>query len=189
MNSKELAKYMEKNGKLLPDTPEMEAMQKKAQKVRLLCQELNAGVYDDVEIREKLSNILEYKVPDSLCVVLPVNVDCGMNLQFGENVFVNSGCQFQDQGGIYIGDNTLIGHQVVFATLNHGEAVKDRGVLEGKPIRVGANVWIGAHATILGGVTIGEGAIVAAGSVVTRDVLEHSIVAGTPAKMVRMVKE
>ena len=59
--------------------------------------------------------------------------------------------------------------------MNHGEAVKDRGVLEGKSIRVGANVWIGAHATILGGVTIGENAIVAAGFVVTRDVLANSV--------------
>ena len=45
--------------------------------------------------------------------------DCGKNIHFGKNVFINSGCRFQDQSGIYIGDNALIGHNVVLATLNH----------------------------------------------------------------------
>ncbi len=75
------------------------------------------------------------------------------NLHIGENVFVNSGCCFQDQEGIWIGDRTLIGHQVVFASLNHDEAIEKRDILHPAPIIVESDVWIGSHATILGGVT------------------------------------
>ena len=46
--------------------------------------------------------------------------------------------------------------------------------------------WIGANATILKGVTVGQGAVIAAGAVVTKDVLPYSIVAGVPAKMIKM---
>jgi acetyltransferase-like isoleucine patch superfamily enzyme len=54
-----------------------------------------------------------------------------------------------------------------------------------EPIRIGDHVWIGMGVTILGGVTVGDGAVVAAGSVVSADVPERSIVAGTPARVVR----
>ena len=42
------------------------------------------------------------------------------NIHLGKGVFSNAGCKFQDQGGIYIGDGALIGHNTVLATLNHG---------------------------------------------------------------------
>lgn len=53
------------------------------------------------------------------------------------------------------------------------------------PIRIGANVWIGDNVSVMSGVTVGDGAILAAGSVVTRDVEPFSIVAGSPARLVR----
>jgi virginiamycin A acetyltransferase len=54
------------------------------------------------------------------------------------------------------------------------------------PVRIGNDVWIGAHAVVLSGVTVGNGAIVGAGSVVTRDVPAYGIVAGNPARLIRM---
>ena len=81
----------------------------------------------------------------------PFTTDCGKNIRVGKNVFINSGCRFQDQGGITLGDETLVGHNVVFATLNHGFAPEDRGTTYPKPIRTGKKVWIGANATILPG--------------------------------------
>jgi acetyltransferase-like isoleucine patch superfamily enzyme len=54
------------------------------------------------------------------------------------------------------------------------------------PVKICEDAWIGAGATILKGVTIGRGAIVAAASVVTRDVAPYAVVAGCPAKMMRM---
>ena len=118
----------------------------------------------------------------------PFFTDFGKNIHLGKNVFINAGCKFQDQGGIYIGDDVLIGHNVVMATLNHDENPKNRANLIAAPIRIGNKVWIGSNATILPGVTIGDGAIIAAGAVVTKDVEECSIVAGIPAKFIRKVK-
>jgi len=55
-----------------------------------------------------------------------------------------------------------------------------------KPIRIGSDVWIGANCVVLAGTTIGEGAVVGAGSVVTRDVEPYSVVAGSPARVLRV---
>ena len=104
-------------------------------------------------------------------------------------MFVNSGWQFQDQGGIIIGDNALIGPKVVLATLNHGFLPEERSTLYPKSIVIGNNVWIGANATVLPGVTIGDNAIVAAGAVVTKDVAPNSIVGGVPAKFIKSILE
>ena len=111
------------------------------------------------------------------------------NIHIGKNVFINAGCKFQDQGGIFIEYGALIGHNVVLATLNHVASPKDRGSMIPAPIRIGKNVWIGANATILPGVTIGDGAIVAAGAVVNRDVPENTVVGGVPAKVIRTIGE
>ena len=102
-------------------------------------------------------------------------------------MFVNSGCCFQDQGGIDIGDNCLIGHQVVFATLNHDLDPAKRAGMHPAPIKLGRNVWVGAHATILAGVTVGDDAVIAAGAVVTKDVPAGAVVGGVPAKIIKHI--
>ena len=118
----------------------------------------------------------------------PFYTDCGKNITVGKNVFINSGCKFQDQGGITIGDGTLIGHNVVLATLNHGIAPEERHDLFPAPIHIGKNVWIGANAVVLPGVAIGDHAVIAAGAVVTKDVPANAVVGGIPAKVIRLIK-
>lgn len=54
-----------------------------------------------------------------------------------------------------------------------------------KPTKIGNDVWIGAQAIILGGISIGDGAVIAANSVVTKDVEPYSIMAGSPAKLIK----
>lgn len=102
-----------------------------------------------------------------------------------ERIFINSGCKFQDQGGVVIGDDCLIGHNTVLATLNHDLAPSRRADMHPAPIVIGRNVWIGANVTVLPGVTIGDNAVVAAASVVKKDVPENSVVVGSPARVVR----
>lgn len=104
-------------------------------------------------------------------------------------MFINSGCRFQDQGGITIGDGTLIGHNVVLATINHDFVPEHRGDNLPAPIVLGKNVWIGANTMILPGVTIGDNAVIAAGSVVTRDVPTDTVVAGVPARKIKNIAE
>ncbi len=150
--------------------------------------ELNSEYHDFDEIRQLFSKLIGKEVSEDFRVFPPFTTDFGKNIHLGKNVFINSGCRFQDQGGIYIGDNALIGHNVVLATLNHEENPQKRGNLIPSPIRIGNDVWIGSNATILAGVTIGDGAIIAAGAVVTRDVEANTIVGGVPARYIRDVR-
>jgi len=60
---------------------------------------------------------------------------------------------------------------------------------ESKPIVIEDDVWIGEYAMILKGVTVGKGSVVAAHAVVTKDVPPMTVVAGNPAKAVKVIKE
>ena len=94
---------------------------------------------------------------------------------------------FTDLGGITIEDNVLFGPRVSLLTVNHIiDPIKRRG-LTTKEITIKKNAWIGAGATILAGVTIGENSIVAANTTVTKDVPDNVIVAGTPAKIIKIL--
>lgn len=159
-----------------------------SQEAQKITCEINCKYHDLDEIRELFSKLVGKKVSDDFRVFPPFTTDFGKNIHLGENVFINSGCRFQDQGGIYIGDNALIGHNVVLATLNHEENPSKRGNLIPAPIKIGNDVWIGSNATILSGVTVGNGAIVAAGAVVTKDVKENTVVGGIPARYIRDIR-
>ena len=127
-----------------------------------------------------------YHTPDEVRALFPpFHTDCGKNTKIGKRVFINAGCQFQDQGGITIGDDVLIGPQTIIATLNHDPDPNKRGGMIPKPVKIGNKVWLGARVTICPGVTIGEGAIVGAGAVVTKDVPPRTVVAGVPARTIK----
>ena len=111
-----------------------------------------------------------------------------LNIINGSIKEMNSCCQFQDQGGITIGDGTLVGPKTVIATLNHHMSPNKRANLIPKPVVIGKNVWIGANATILPGVTIGDGAVIAAGAVVSKDVEANIVVGGVPAKLIKHIE-
>lgn len=93
------------------------------------------------------------------------------------------------RGGITIGDGSLIGHNVVLATINHDLSPFKNRENHYAPIVIEDNVWIGSNATILPGITIGRWAVVAAGAVVTKDVEAYTVVGGVPAKEIRKVKK
>lgn len=59
---------------------------------------------------------------------------------------------------------------------------------EHAPVIIGENVWVGEHSRIQRGVTIGDNAIIAAGAIVTKDVPANAIVAGIPAKVIKMIE-
>ena len=150
--------------------------------------EMNYEYHNLDEIRQLFSKLIDKEVSDDFRVFPPFTTDFGKNIHIGKNVFINSGCRFQDQGGIYIGDNVLIGHNVVLATLNHNENPQKRGNIIPSPIVIGNDVWVGSSVTIVPGVTIGDGAIIAAGAVVTKDVAKNTVVGGVPARYIRDVK-
>ena len=170
------------------NTPEIyEFMNRASDEARRITFELNGAYHSMPEVRDLFARLFGKPVDPSFRVFPPFYTDFGKNITVGKNVFINACCHFQDQGGITLGDNCLVGHNVVFATLNHGFAPEERQSMLPAPIVVGRNVWIGSNSTILQGVTIGDNSIIAAGSVVTKDVPANAIVAGVPARFVRSI--
>lgn len=169
-------------------SPMHEVMHQLSQEALKITAKLNNEYHPPEDIQALFAQLTEEPINETLTVFPPFSTDCGKNLTLGEHVFINSGCRFQDQGGIVIGDRTLIGHNVVLATLNHDMNPNKRGTLHPSPIHIGKDVWIGANATVLPGVTIGEGAVIAAGAVVTNDVAARTVVGGVPAKMLKMIE-
>jgi len=159
-----------------------------SQEALKLTSELNGHYHTPEKIRELFSQLIGKPVEETFAMFPPFYTDCGKNISVGKNVFINSGCRFQDQGGITIGDGALIGHNVVLATLNHDIEPRKRSTMHPAPIVIGKNVWIGANATVVPGVTIGDGAVIAAGAVVTRDVPANVIVGGVPAKIIKKIE-
>ncbi|MBF0420167.1 MAG: acyltransferase [Magnetococcales bacterium] len=106
----------------------------------------------------------------------------------GSNLHLNPGACIY--GNVVAGDNVMIAPNAVISGGNHGF------IRNGIPmyfqtctsygIRIGNDVWIGANAVILDGVTVGEGAIIAAGAIVAKDIEPYSIVAGVPAKEIKV---
>lgn len=114
----------------------------------------------------------------------------GGRISLGENSLIDDNCFITAQSRISIGDHVLMAAYTFVTDFNHSyvsreSPINTQGYIR-KPVAIGNDVWIGAHVTILPGVHIGDGAVIGAGSVVTHDVKPHTIVAGNPAKLIRV---
>ena len=157
---------------------------RQSQRALRITAELNNAYHEPAEVTAIMAELTGREPGEGFCLFPPFHTDFGRNIHIGRNVFINSSCHFQDQGGIYIDDDALIGHNVVLATIDHDPDPFDRRN-HYDAIRIGNRVWIGSNAVITKGVTIGDGAIVAAGAVVTKDVPANTIVGGVPARIIR----
>lgn len=187
MTQEEFLAAMRRGESVAGSTEGHEWMHKLADQAQRLTAQLNGSYHTPEEIRGIMSEIIGKPVDETFRLFPPFYTDCGKNITIGKNVFINSACHFQDQGGVTIEDGCLIGPQVEFATINHGQDPAHRSDNHFAPIHLKKGVWIGAHATILPGVTIGENSIVAAGAVVTKDVPANVIVAGVPARVMKPI--
>lgn len=189
MNINEFLDYVNKGNTIHADSEMHKYMVELSNEAMKITAELNSSYHTQEEICEIFSRLIGKTVDKSFNMFPPFYTDCGKNINIGKNVFINSCCCFQDQGGITVGDGTLIGHKVVMATLNHNFMPERRGDTIPQPIVIGKNVWIGSNSTILGGVTIGDNSIIAAGSLVNKDVPPNMVVAGTPAGVIKSIYE
>lgn len=188
MELQELLDKFNKGGSFGDDPAIFMEMRKYIAENQKLMHEMNYQWHDNEdEIRELFSKIISKPVDDSVRITTPFFTDFGKNITVGKNVFINADCKFQDQGGIYIGDDVFIGHSVILATLDH-DLDPDKRYLLPAPIHIENKVWIGSGAIITRGVTVGEGAVVAAGAVVTKDVPRFTVVGGVPAKIIKYLK-
>lgn len=187
MEIEEFKEYV-KRGEALSSEEIHQFMNRMSDEARHITFRLNTAYHTPDEVRGLLSELFGYRVPESLRVFPPFYTDFGRNITVGRDVFINACCHFQDHGGVTIGDGCQIGHNVVFATLNHGLSPEDRQNTYPAPIVLGRNVWVGSNATILQGVTVGDNAVIAAGAVVTKDVEPATVVGGVPAKVIRRIE-
>ena len=127
------------------------------------------------------------------------NTKIGAFVEIQKNAKVGKNCKISSHAfvceGVTIEDNVFIGHGVTFINDTYPRATTAGGSLQTEQdwhvesTRVNRGASIGSGATILSKVTIGENAIVGAGSVVTRDVPPNTIVAGSPARRLRVITE
>lgn len=126
---------------------------------------------------------------------------CGTNVNIEKGAQFSSEVSLGDNSGIgvnamissfvTIGNDVMMGPECIILTANHGMERKDipmwrQPFSEPRPVVIGDDVWIGARVIILPGVHVGSGSVIGAGSIVTKDVAPGSIVAGNPAKLIRM---
>jgi maltose O-acetyltransferase len=199
-------------GEAIPDMPE--ALTEPAQSTRRNLRKLLQTLHDEVQefhLRLELANLLLSPLPMYVggrlrsYVLRWIGFDIGpgtmmwgmprisgrgnlyRRLKIGRGCMFNIGCSLDLGSDITIGDMAIFGHEVMLLTTTHmiGSTFCRCDAPQKLPVTIGAGTWIGARCTILPGVTIGAGAVVAAGSVVNKDVASNTLVAGTPARLVK----
>lgn len=117
-------------------------------------------------------------------------------VSIGKNVCFNFRCHIGAINRIEIGDNVLIGSNVLITDHSHGlndgsdiRVCPAKRKLHSKgPVIIEDNVWIGENVCVLPNVKIGYNSIIGANSVVTRDVPPYSVVVGNPAQIIKNIK-
>ncbi|MCB0638807.1 MAG: sugar O-acetyltransferase [Lewinella sp.] len=166
------------------DDPEYPRIREVVARTLQLSVALNTATDLD-EVRALLGQIIGAPLDASTTVFPPFYTNFGRFIELGRNVFVNHGCTFLDLGGITVEDDVLIGPKVSLISEDHPIDPAERRTLIPKAVRIRRGAWIGANATILPGVTVGENAVVAAGALVTKDVPDHTVVGGVPARVMK----
>jgi maltose O-acetyltransferase len=152
---------------------------------RIICQKINSLPPFDKTVTELIEELFEHSFPVSSRISPPFQIDRGHCVSIGERVFINEGLDVMAAGSISIEDDVLIGPQVTILTSNHD--YRNRSVLRNKPVVIKKKAWICARSVICPGVTVGENAVVAAGAVVTKDVMDNTLVGGNPAKFIKYI--
>lgn len=78
------------------------------QRAMRLTTELNYQYHEPEEVVRLFSELIGKPVGEGVCLFPPFYADYGQNITIGKNVFLNTGCHFQDQGGITIGDGAIV---------------------------------------------------------------------------------
>jgi acetyltransferase-like isoleucine patch superfamily enzyme len=114
-------------------------------------------------------------------------------VRIGQGTFLNMGVMVAAEQLVEIGDHCMLANGCFVTDSSHRyedpeKPITWQGFETKGPTRIGDNCWLGANVVVTSGVSIGERSVVGANSVVTKDVEPFSIVAGAPAKVLRMVE-
>ena len=180
-----------------PSDQELSALLVKARK---LARRYNLIDEDEPEKKEAVLRELLCNTPNLPSLQAPIYFDYGCNTTFGKFSGANFNFTCLDVCPVHIGDNVLIGPNVTLATPMHPLLPEERNVRQdengryynleyAKPITIEDDCWLASNVVVCGGVTIGEGCVIGAGSVVTRDIPPHSLAAGNPCRVIRILKD
>lgn len=121
-----------------------------------------------------------------------VNLESKASITCALEIGNNSGIGIASRiyGHVSIGDNVMMGPEVIILTSGHNYEnadvlIREQGRVKEKPVYIGNDVWIGARAIILPGVRIEDGAVIGAGAVVAKDVPPYTVVGGIPATVIK----
>ncbi|QQN68639.1 sugar O-acetyltransferase [Comamonas testosteroni] len=155
----------------------------------LLSNEYNASFSQPAAQREHILRRLLGSVGLNVHFEPTFRCEFGQHIHIGNDFYANFDCVMLDGGGIFIGNNVLLGPRVGIYTSNHAIDANERaaGGCYAKPVRIGNRVWVGAGVHINPGVTIGDDTIIGSGSVVTKDIPASVIAAGIPCKVLRSI--
>ena len=152
-----------------------------------LCYQYNHLHPSEFLARKEILQKLLGKTGERFKIEPDFKCDFGYNIELGEKFFSNYNLVILDTAKITFGDNVLVGPNCGFYAAEHplNPITRSQGIVQGKPINIGNNVWIGGNVTVLGGVNIGDNVIVGAGSLVTKDLPANTICVGSPCKPIK----
>lgn len=150
----------------------------------------NVKIYEEVKLA--LRRGCPINIGDNVSIEKGVVISTSESgkIIIGNNVYIGEYSILTSNAEIEIGDDVLISPHNNIVDFDHiykdrYKLVNQQGVVARK-ITIKQDVWIGSGCKILMGVTIGEGAVIGAGSIVTKDVLPYNVVAGNPAKTIKV---
>ena len=113
----------------------------------------------------------------------PVEIGSDVSINYG--VFLSAG----PKGHIVIGNDTLVGPNVIVRSDNHIYSQKEVPIRKqghsGGKTSIGNDVWLGAAVAVISGVSIGDGSVIGANSVVSRDIPPYQVAVGIPAVSIK----
>ena len=173
----------------MPDDPEIVSEQ-----VRCLdlLYEYNSTRPTEADKREKLLSEMFAQIGEGCYIEPPLHANFGgRHCHWGKHIYANFNLTMVDDTGIYVGDNTMFGPNVVLATAGHPilPELREKGCQYNVPIHIGKNCWLGAGVIVLPGVTIGDNTVVGAGRVVTKDLPANVVAVGNPCRVLREIGE
>lgn len=157
------------------------------QEAKRLCRLFNATTEEQMDERAAILRRLFGSCGANAFIEPTFRCDYGYNIHVGDHFYANYDLIILDCCEVRIGHHCFIAPRVSIFTAAHplDAASRSAGWEFAKPITIGDHVWIGGHAVINPGVTIGNNVVIAAGAVVTKDVPDHVVVAGVPARVIR----
>lgn len=156
---------------------------------RKMCKQFNDCEPQD---NEKMTNILKNlfgSTGDNIYMEPSFRCDYGKNIYVGENFYANFNCVILDVAEVRIGKNCMIAPNVAIYTATHpiDPIERNSGIEYAKKITIGNNCWLGGNSVICPGVTLGNNVVVGAGAVVTKSFGDNVVLAGNPAKVIKII--